>query len=389
MKYLAVLGRLPHLSKAELFAQFPEVETQFERGSNFRNSPPENLLTFDLPDDQVPDLHRLGGTQKLAVLLGDFKAAVSYLEALPVGKITLGVSDYRPHARPFKTQGEALKFKRILSRDGRSVRVLSNKDAALSTATSHHNQLAEKPNHVEIILTKDGYFRLLAVQNITAYAKRDQARPARDAKVGMLPPKLAQILINLCGTLPAGARLLDPFCGTGVVLQEALLNGFAAYGTDLEPRMVNYSQRNLAWFTQEPVFSKHLKTPSYTVEPGDATAFTWQPPIDAVATEAFLGQPMSQPPAEIKLRQEKERCRAILTGFLKNLAPQIRPGTPVTLAVPAWLRPSGQYESLNLLDEAEKLGYNVVKFKSPECSRLLYFREGQVVAREIISLRKK
>lgn len=389
MKYLAILGRLPELSKAELLAQFPEVAAFIERGENFRNSVPENLLIFDLPDKKTPDLRRLGGTQKLASYLGDFKATVKYLESLPEGKITLGVSDYRPSARPFKAQGEALKLKRILVRDGRSVRVLQNKEATLSTATSHHNQLAEKPNHVEIILTKGGYFRLLGVQNISEYAKRDQARPARDAKVGMLPPKLAQILLNLCGPLPKNARILDPFCGTGVVLQEALLNGYAAYGTDLSPRMIDYSEKNLNWLTSEPTFSKYLKAPDYTLEPGDATSHVWNRPVDAVAAEAFLGAPMSQPPAEIKLKQEKEHCKTILTGFLKNLAPQIAENTPVVLAVPAWLRPNGDYESLNLLDEVEKLGYNVVKFKNLGKDCLLYFREGQIVAREIIVLRKK
>jgi hypothetical protein len=35
------------------------------------------------------------------------------------------------------------------------------------------------------------------VQDIDAYAERDFERPMRDAFVGMLPPKLAQIMLNL------------------------------------------------------------------------------------------------------------------------------------------------------------------------------------------------
>ena len=98
---------------------------------------------------------------------------------------------------------------------------------------------------------------------------------------------------------------------------------------------------------------------------------------------------MSKSPAEIKLREEKENCRAIILGFLKNLSGQVEAGTPVTLAIPAWLRGTGEYSRLNILDEIEKLGYNLVKFKSASQRDLLYFREGQIVAREIISLRKK
>lgn len=367
MKYLAVLGRLPKLSLAELESLFSGVEPHTPA-----------LATFE--STETPDINRLGGTQKLALEIpGGYNQIVAYLAGLPAGKITLGVSDFRTHTRTFRAQGEALKLKKILQRQGRSVRVLENKAPVLSTATSHHNQLAEKPNHVEIIFTDFGTFRLTGVQNITAYAKRDQARPARDAKVGMLPPKLAQILINLCGPLPKNTTLLDPFCGTGVLLQEACLMGLRPYGTDLSDRMIDYSRRNLDW----------LGCQSYQLSESDATSCQWQPAPAAVAAEAFLGQPMSQPPAEIKLKQEKARCKDIILGFLKNLAPQIAPGTPVTLAIPAWLRPDGSYSRLNLLDEAAELGYNVKKFINLEQTDLLYYREGQIVARDIISLRKK
>src|SRR6185503_10002944 len=98
----------------------------------------------------------------------------------------------------------------------------------------------------------------LFVQDIEAYGARDQARPARDARVGMLPPKLAQIMLNLsAGPLRASAeelarlRVLDPFCGTGVILQEALLMGYSVLGTDIDERMVDYSRRNIKWLFQK------------------------------------------------------------------------------------------------------------------------------------------
>lgn len=379
MKYIAVLGRLPMLSIAELESQFTEVRPLFKRGSNLRkNAEVFELATFE--SENVPNISKLGGVQKIgAEMKSGFNSLIGFLEDLPEGKITLGVSDFRKGASARHAQGEALKLKKILQRRGRSVRVLANKGAVLSTATSHHNQLAEKKNHVEILMTDIGNFNLVGVQNISEYAKRDQARPARDAKVGMLPPKLAQILINLCGGLKDGARVLDPFCGTGVVLQEAFLGGKTPYGTDISERMIEYSKKNLDW----------IGAKDYEVEVGDATKHEWKGKIDAVASELFLGQPMSQPPAEIKLKQEKMSCREITLGFLKNLAKQIDSETPVVLAVPAWLRESGQYSRLNLLDEVENLGYNVKKFINLGQSDLLYFREGQIVAREIIVLRKK
>lgn len=97
---------------------------------------------------------------------------------------------------------------------------------------------------------------------------------------------------------------------------------------------------------------------------------------------------MSAPPAEIKLKAVKQECESIITGFLKNIAPQLPSGTPLTLAIPAWLREDGTYSRLNLLDTLQKLDYNVIEYKNLRPSDLLYFRPGQIVAREIIVLRK-
>lgn len=371
MQYLAVLGRIPELSIAELASLFGDV----------KKIGPE-LATFQA--DATPDINRLGGSLKLAVKLD--QPLIKYLLNLPDGKITLGVSDYSARASARKSSEQAMKLKKILSRHGRSVRILQNKTATLSTATVLHNGLGRKPQKVEVIFTDAGEYLGIGVQDIDAYAKRDQARPARDAKVGMLPPKLAQILINLCGPLPQNARILDPFCGTGVVLQEAYLMGYTPYGTDASERMVEYTKRNLAWLTERE--GELVKAPSFPIcSVGDATIYTWQQPIDAVACETYLGPPMSQPPAEIKLKAAKAECQEIILGFLKNLANQIKSGTPVVIAVPAWLRPNGKYSHLNILDLLPKMGYNVKK--NLGFDGLLYYREGQVVARKIIVLRKK
>ena len=125
--------------------------------------------------------------------------------------------------------------------------------------------------------------------------------------------------------------------------------------------------------------------PLFQLEVGDAISHKWQTPIDAVACECFLGRPMSTIPPEIKLKSEKQDCSTIILGFLKNLSTQISPNTPVVIAVPAWLREDGTYSHLKILDLITDLGYNVNN-KSRE--GLLYYREGQIVARDIIILRK-
>lgn len=388
MRYLAVLGRQPELSLAEIKALYNVEPIAFIPASNEPRHPLPATAVFDFAKDAPsPDLSRLGGTIKLARELEG--SPIDYLRSLPEGKIVLGISDYSVQARGAFARETAMKFKKKLARSThRNVRVVNPSDYCpyIPSATAHHNHLSEKPTHVELIRfadrlgDEDDWFVSLGTQNITAYARRDRARPARDAKVGMLPPKLAQILINFCGPLPKGARLLDPFCGTGVLLQEATLMGYIPYGTDLSERMANYTRKNLSWLG---------KGESFVVEVADATTATWQPPIDAVACETYLGPPMSTPPSDIKLKESKHECHKIILGFLKNLAPQIKSNTPVVLATPAWLRENGQYSSLNILDEIKNMGYNVIKYNNTGKAPLLYHREGQVVAREIIVLRKK
>ncbi len=375
--FVAVLGRQPLISVAELESLY--------HGENMKLVAPK-LAEFTA--EEILPIDRMGGTLKIGELITE-PLEVFWQKLPQTGKIVLGISDFSKKANPYLAQREALKWKKQIAKSGRNVRVIPNKTAVLSSATSWHNRLFTE-THIEILKNGKNYYRVIAAQNIDAYAKRDQARPARDARVGMLPPKLAQILINLCGNLPQGSTLLDPFCGTGVVLQEATLMGYKPYGTDLNARMIEYSERNLEWL--ENSLLRHVATGDGLkpiLQVGDATDFTWQPPIDAVACETYLGPPMSLPPAEIKLKEAKQECRSIIVSFLKNLSNQIEPDTPVTIAVPAWLRPNGQYERLNLLDEIDNLRYNVVRFKNLGQKDLLYHRDGQVVAREIIVLRKR
>jgi tRNA (guanine10-N2)-dimethyltransferase len=221
----------------------------------------------------------------------------------------------------------------------------------------------------------------------------------------MLPPKLAQIIINLAvGELPDEAKqsvceippdvpipkqhfdktILDPFCGTGVILQEATLMGYNTYGSDIEPRMIEFSQQNLSWLIKEltPVST------SYRFETGDAAQTEWIQPFEAVASETYLGRPFTSPPSAQILNQTINEVNYILSKFLKNLATQTKPGFRLCLAVPAWSR--GQtFKHLPVLDQLTDIGYNRVSFVHINNGQLVYHREGQFVGRELVTLIRK
>lgn len=51
---------------------------------------------------------------------------------------------------------------------------------------------------------------------------------------GKFYPQLAKSLLNI-SEVPVGGKILDPYCGSGTTLVEAMLNGFSGYGCDFNP----------------------------------------------------------------------------------------------------------------------------------------------------------
>jgi tRNA (guanine10-N2)-dimethyltransferase len=204
----------------------------------------------------------------------------------------------------------------------------------------------------------------------------------------MLPPKLARMMVNMvAGSTETESNrprtLLDPFCGTGVVLQEASLLGYDVIGTDLSAKMIDYSRINLDWLGQ-----KHGLSNNVTILEGDAMTYTWPRTIDAIACETYLGQPFSAPPSPAKLEEVVGNCNHIISTFLRNIASQLDSGTPLCVAVPAWRDSAGRFTHLPLIDQLSALGYTRVALKNTRDEQLLYYRENQVVARELLLLKK-
>ena len=394
---ICILGRQPRLAAAELESLY---------GSEAVRLLPDQPVALVSADDISLEL---GGTIKTARLIDtipaiSFSSVIQHLKRrlpqyiadMPAeGKLKLGLSVYGLSVSLPELTRASLFLKQTLKRTGRSVRSVPNSELALSSAQVIHNQLTS-PLGLELILVRDGDHTLIGrtfhEQDITAYTLRDRGRPRRDPFVGMLPPKLAQIMIHLAarGTQKAPAEgsdnttptLLDPFCGTGVVLQEALLEGYQPYGTDLSERMVRFTRDNLNWL----IDTHHVTgTPYYEI--ADATNHSWRQPIDLVVCEAYLGQPMSQEPPREKLEAIIHECNTILRGFLTNIAPQLAPGTPLCVAAPAWFV-AGGVRHLPCLSDLAALGFRRHTFDTANDQDLIYHRDDQIVGRELLVLTK-
>lgn len=398
--FIAILGRQPDISVAELMAVFGEANvSRVAHGA------------ASIQTDHF-DINQLGGSLKCGEIIGRLPAEKTDKSSLLAAskfitktyqnkfknsdkKITFGISVYGLKSAPRDVQKIGLILKNSLKKAGVNLRLVPNSTAELSTATSHNNKLGLSATKIEILVVRTRQGELLiaesrGAQNITAYTKRDRYRPRRDAFVGMLPPKLAQIMINLaCGqtvataanTSNAANRILDPFCGTGTVLQEALLKGFTVYGSDLNQKMIDYTTENLKWLNDTRKHTGKIAD----IRAGDAMTFKWPeaPELTAVVCETYLGQPFSAPPKPEKLREVVGNCNHIITEFLTNLHPQINSKTTLCLAVPAWRGIDDKFTHLPLIQQLEKLGYRRLNWQ-----QLLYHRPEQVVAREILLLLK-
>ena len=435
--YITLLGRQPEISLAELAAVF---------GTDNVNRISQQFAKVQTSQF---DITTLGGTIKCAKVITELPASRTDKASLLAAsrfitqhyhtewahsphKITLGLSAYNLNVTARDVQKTGLILKSSLKKSETSLRLIPNDQPALSTATAHNNKLGSSPHKVELLLVKTNDRHLIiaesrGVQNITAYTRRDRHRPKRDAFVGMLPPKLAQIMLNLAlgagsptrqrshdnsvtgsasslsdksmvlrTALPdafdleetAGSRaavtILDPFCGTGTVLQEALLAGYDVVGTDLSQKMVDYTTENLSWLQSTFTAPSRPVGRVIDIHQADATTHRWpnSTHLTAVVCETYLGQPFSAPPAPQKLAEVVGNCNHIITGFLTNIRPQLAPNTPLCIAVPAWYDTSGQAAHLPLIKNLQQLGYHQLN-RTP----LIYRRPDQTVARELLVLK--
>jgi tRNA G10 N-methylase Trm11 len=400
-KSICILGRQPKLGTAELESLYGTEHT-LPYGTN--------ACMLNLAPDEI-DFDRLGGSMRLAKIISTLPStnwndiekflldfAPKHAETID-GKLSFGISVYGLSVNAQKIAKTALLIKKVVKQSGKSVRMVPHKNTELGSATVLYNKLTAV-NGWELLIVSDGTSAYLAqttrIQDIDAYSERDQARPKRDAKVGMLPPKLAQIIINLAvgsklSDVKAPLIVLDAFCGTGVILQEAMLMDYDIYGTDLEARMVEYSIENLKWLD-----AKYPAKGDYRrIEVGDATKHTWDFSVPEsrnstliVAGETYLGQPLSSLPNSEHLSKIIYEVNLLHHKFLENIGKQIPSGTRLCLAVPTW---RGKHEFLHLptLDHLTDIGYTRMRFKHVEDKDLIYHRENQIVGRELLVLEKR
>ena len=351
------------LSLAELTSYFRareiDFEIQFFSGEFF-------ILSFKR-DFEATMINGLGGTVKIAevkakfstetvkeafiknnkqakTLINDFLASsglVDGMAKLPE-KVLFGVSVYCTENTLRSLSGVIQRFVGSTVKDGladlgKKANFMGfsrdKKLAQLSHVEVLKKNLVE--NKAEVLFcigrTETWVATTVEVHNPFEFQKRDIYKPNQRKIFGM-PPRLARIMVNL-SACKNGNILLDPFCGVGTILQEALLERAMVVGMDVNPWCVKAATENLEWLVRE----YGLEGADFRVLQGDVNKLlekVGQESMDCIVCEPDLGPALRQVPTGPYAKKIIQKLEPLYFGFVEQAYGALKPGGRLVLVTP-------------------------------------------------------
>lgn len=264
-KLIFLYGRDQKLSYLELISYFKRKGISFKVVS--KN---EDYLIAETDVDAGKAVNELGGTVKIGQFVSE-EEIPAIIEKMP-GKLYYSLQDF-DEADAIEILKKEFKKNKIKAQD------ITHK---ISPTEIINKDMIETGS--DFVYADKMFFQTIAVSNTKDIEKRDVLRPAQDV-TGAISIRLAKILINL-SQAKDNCELLDPFCGIGTILQEALLMGINATGIDSSPEKVDAARKNLEWFNKEYKIKNKFR-----LSIGDARSLSriLRYKVDAIATEPYLG----------------------------------------------------------------------------------------------------
>ena len=165
-----------------------------------------------------------------------------------------------------------------------------------------------------------------------------------------MSPRLARVLLNLAG-LRHGQTVLDPFCGSGTILAEALTMSLRCLGLDAKANRVRDARRNLAWL------SGGVANAGYDIRIGDARGLRrmlGRSKVDAVVTEPLLLPRIEARPKTSTASDLINEAGDVYADALASMADVLQPGGRIVVVVPVIQTMDGDEVSLAL--DGRRLG---------------------------------
>ncbi len=364
----------------------------------------DGFVVEDLLNDPVAHLDRLGGVVRILEVIQEGPAsmplnfeewvtkAVETEVKKQDGKIRYGVSMH-PKSEKVLTKVLIGSKKRLRDKLGNTRFVNKNFQNLSSVQAWHEHLLDDGAIELHLFQTqtkgkadeKGRWYlgKTLAIQNFESYSHRDYNRPARSAKNGMFPPKLAQVLINIAlgAHQPSNEiTIVDPFCGSGTVLQEAWLMGCRSQGSDLASNLIDDAKANLDWLKYE---YQLRDTPQVKVQ--DATELT---PSDIpqglrfIVSETTLGPALLRPLTPKEMKEVHMELESLYEAFFKNLKKIVTEPLTVVFTSP-YHRIGNERLFLAHLPKILEKYTTIVPLSDHERPSLFFERKDQLVSREI------
>jgi len=366
IKYIFILGKTPKLSIAEIKAVLPRLK--IIKADSY-------CLIAESPKIDCQEIiSRLGGIVKIGIYLGakfdEGPVIGAALSREPGQRYNFGFSFYG-----VKPINSGMRIKKILKEKGISSRLVTSREPALSSV------IVKKEKCQDYLVGPDWFGSACAVQDFREYAKFDYGRPRADAYSGMLPPKLAKMMLNLSGLMREGI-LLDPFCGSGTVLSQAIELGYRnIIGCDLSIKAVADTKKNTGWLIDE-LKIKNLKLKIFVQDARKLSEKVAANSVDAIVSEPFLGQPIKGNEKEGTVKKIIAEVEELYAASIFEYKKVLRLGGRAVLVVPQWHLGNRIYESaVNKI--IEHAGWRRL-----DQGDLIYQRPEQKVWRQIVILEK-
>ncbi len=370
MKYLFVLGRNVELSIAELKSFFRKSKMEFNQIGLTGNG----LLVETSGMLREKSIDGLGGTISIGEVLveGDLDKIAGFLENETLYKVTGNKLNYIL----FNFKGE--NFEGISESLKRKFKEEKLKATEKKLSGNIKMQSGESIGNVSSKLIDEQYFvfencfgRIIQKSNYEEIEERDMKKPARRNELS-ISPRLAKILINL-SEVPDEGILLDPFCGIGVVMEEALLQGMKVTGIDKDKSAIGNAEKNLKWFK----FSKK----DYNLIHGDSTRVN-PGKTNGIATEPDFGDLRKVSPSEGEAKKTIGGFENLMIKLLNNQKKHLEQGSRIAFTAPfISTGKKKQRIGCNFKKIADSSGLEIVNEPIPE------FREDSIVGRSIVVMR--
>ena len=303
MKWFFILGRNPLLSRKEVLAYLRA------RGRNHKEIFfDENLLMVETSEEEKFDIQEFGGVLKLGEIVfegeeSEFKNFVLGNELVPSDKFTYAVFG-NLELEILKEKFKKEKKRAVLKHGRNQMELEGGKKINVSMNSDFSIFLYGFEDKIYFGLTTQDYDSL-------KIKERDMEKPVRRESLA-ISPRLGKILVNLSEAKP-GDLLLDPFCGVGGILQEALLKRIKVYGIDNDSSAIDGAKENLNWMKKKYGFNE-----SFVLKVGDSRKVD-DLQFGAVATETPLGKVLKKKPDNNEAKQIIQNFEAFIIPILRRL----------------------------------------------------------------------